>query len=67
MLKGLSPVASPELLKVLAEMGHGDEIILADAHFSGHTFGKRVLRADELRIPQLLGTIILKKGVTPSI
>ena len=33
MLKGINPILSPELLKTLAEMGHGDEIILADAHF----------------------------------
>jgi L-fucose mutarotase/ribose pyranase (RbsD/FucU family) len=33
MLKGISPYLSPDLLKTLAEMGHGDEIILADAHF----------------------------------
>jgi len=49
---------SPELLKVLAEMGHGDEIVLADAHFPGHTLGKRVVRADGLRIAQLLDGII---------
>lgn len=58
MLKGISPVVSPELLKVLDEMGHGDEIILSDAFFPGHTFGKRVLRADGLRIPQLLEGIM---------
>ncbi len=58
MLKGLSPVLTPDLLKTLAEMGHGDEIVLADAHFPGHTFGKRVLRADGLRVPQLLDGII---------
>jgi L-fucose mutarotase len=58
MLKGISPVITPDLLKILAEMGHGDEIVLADAHFPGHTFGKRVLRADGLRIPQLLDGII---------
>jgi L-fucose mutarotase len=58
MLKGISPVITPDLLKVLAEMGHGDEIILADAHFPGHTFGKRVLRADGIRIPALLEGII---------
>ena len=33
MLKGISPLISPELLKVLCEMGHGDEIVLADANF----------------------------------
>ena len=58
MLKGISPIISPDLLKVLAEMGHGDEIILADAHFPGHTFCKHVLRADGLRIPALLEGII---------
>jgi L-fucose mutarotase len=58
MLKGLSPYLSPDLLKVLAEMGHGDEIILADAHFPGHTFCQRVLRADGVRISSLLDAII---------
>ncbi len=58
MLKGISPVVSPELLKVLAEMGHGDEIVLADAHFPGHTLCKRVIRADGLSVPQLLDGII---------
>ena len=58
MLKGISPVVSPELLKVLAEMGHGDEIVLADAHFPGHTLGGRVVRADGLRVAQLLDGII---------
>ncbi len=58
MLKGISPVISPELLKILAEMGHGDEIVLSDAHFPGHTMGQRVLRADGINIPQLLDGII---------
>ncbi len=46
MLKGISPAISPALLAVLSEMGHGDEIVLADAHFPGRTFNSRVLRAD---------------------
>ena len=58
MLKGISPVLSPELLKILAEMGHGDELILADAHFPGHTFCSRVVRADGVRIPTLLDGIV---------
>jgi L-fucose mutarotase len=58
MLKGIHPAISPELLKTLAEMGHGDEIILADAHFPGHTFGSRVLRADGLSVPTLLEGIL---------
>jgi len=58
MLKGISPLISPELLAVLARMGHGDEIVLADAHFPGETFNPRVLRADGLKIPQLLEAIL---------
>ena len=58
MLKGISPVVSPDLLKTLAEMGHGDEIVISDAHFPGHTFNSRVLRADGLDADQLLAGII---------
>lgn len=58
MLKGISPVISPALLKILAEMGHGDELILADAHFPGHTFCKTVIRADGLGISALLEGIL---------
>lgn len=58
MLKGISPLISPELLQVLFRMGHGDEIILADAHFPGESFNSRVLRADGLRIPELLEAIL---------
>ena len=58
MLKGIHPAIGPELLKVLAEMGHGDEIILADAHFPGHSFNDQVLRADGLKITTLLDAIL---------
>ena len=58
MLKGISPVISPELLSVLCRMGHGDEIVLADAHFPGETFHGLVLRADGIRIPELLEGIL---------
>ena len=58
MLKGIHPAIGPELLKVLAEMGHGDEIILADAHFPGHSFNDQVLRADGVRITTLLDGIL---------
>lgn len=58
MLKGISPLISPELLGILARMGHGDEIILADAHFPGETFNARVLRADGLKIADLLAAIL---------
>lgn len=58
MLKGVSPLLSPQLLATLCEMGHGDEIVLADAHFPGQSVGRRVLRADGLRIPALLDAIL---------
>ncbi|MGL5498691.1 MAG: L-fucose mutarotase [Aeromonas sobria] len=54
MLKGISPLISPELLKVLAQMGHGDEIILADAHFPAHSMGPQVIRMDGLGVDHLL-------------
>lgn len=58
MLKGISPLLSPDLLALLSRMGHGDEIVLADAHFPGESFNKNVLRADGLRIPDLLAAIL---------
>ncbi len=61
MLRGIDPVISPELLDVLFRMGHGDEIVLADAFFPGDSFGQKVVRADGIRIPQLL------KGILPLI
>ena len=53
MLKGISPIISPELLKILCEMGHGDEIVIADANFPSVTYGKRVIRADGMSIKKL--------------
>lgn len=46
MLKGIDPLLTPELLKVLAEMGHGDEIVVADANFTAVSLslGKPLLR-----------------------
>jgi len=58
MLVGISPLISPELLVVLHRMGHGDELVLADAHFPGHTMNDRVVRADGLRIGPLLDAIL---------
>lgn len=58
MLKGISPLLSPELLANLCAMGHGDEVVLADAHFPGDTMCSNVIRADGLRIPDLLAGIL---------
>ena len=59
MLKGISPAISPELLKTLAEMGHGDEIVFSDAHFPAHSVNAHVIRADGLGCADLL------KGLAP--
>lgn len=40
MLKGIDPLLSPELLKILCEMGHGEEIVLVDANFTSQTLGQ---------------------------
>jgi L-fucose mutarotase len=58
MLIGIDPVISPELLDVLFRMGHGDEIVLADAFFPGNSMNSRVVRADGIRIPALLDGIL---------
>lgn len=58
MLKNISPLFSPELLATLYAMGHGDEIVLADAHFPGDTYNENVIRADGLKIPALLDAIL---------
>ncbi|MHC4708451.1 MAG: RbsD/FucU family protein, partial [Planctomycetota bacterium] len=58
MLKGISPLLGPELLGVLSRMGHGDEIVLADAHFPGEKYNDYVMRADGLRIADLLDAIL---------
>jgi L-fucose mutarotase len=58
MLRGISPLISPDLLATLCRMGHGDELLLADAHFPGHSLGPLVLRADGLRVADLLDAIL---------
>ncbi|MCL1813604.1 MAG: L-fucose mutarotase [Treponema sp.] len=58
MLIGIDPVISPELLDVLIRMGHGDELVLADAFFPGNTFNSSVIRADGIRVPALLKGIL---------
>lgn len=58
MLIGISPLIGPDLLATLCRMGHGDELVLADAHFPAESVGRRVLRADGLRIADLLDGIL---------
>ena len=58
MLKGISPVISPELIKILMEMGHGDELIIADGNFPAASIAQRLVRADGLGCSILLDAIL---------
>ena len=58
MLKGIPKILSPELLKVLCEMGHTDELTIGDGNFPGHTYGKRVIRMDGHGVLEILEAIL---------
>lgn len=60
MLKNISPLLSPELLKVLCEMGHGDELVIADGNFPAESMGRGaiVLRADGHGVPEILDAVL---------
>ena len=60
MLKGISPMLTPELLKVLCEMGHSDIIVIADGNFPAETMGKNsiVIRMDGHGVPEILEAIL---------
>lgn len=58
MLKNIPTNISPELLKILCEMGHSDELIIADGNFPSASMGKRVLRYDASDVPNLLKSIL---------
>lgn len=57
MLKGISPLLTPELLKTIAEMGHGDELAIGDCNFPAQSMGKRCIRADGHKAIALLDAI----------
>lgn len=58
MLKGISPLIQPELLKTLAEMGHGDEIVIGDGNFPAASIGKRCIRCDGQKVTELVDAIL---------
>lgn len=58
MLKNIDPVISPELLKILSEMGHGDEIVFGDGNFPAASMGKRVVRLDGHDMPRILEAVL---------
>jgi len=58
MLKGIPPVLSPELLKILMEMGHGDEIVIGDGNFPAASIANRLVRLDGHGVPEILDAIM---------
>jgi L-fucose mutarotase len=58
MLKRISPIISPDLLFMIAQMGHGDELVLADANFPSVAIAQRLVRADGSAVPPLLKAIL---------
>ena len=58
MLKGVPEILSPALMAWLMEMGHGDELVLADGHFPAASHAQRLVRADGHGVPALLEAIL---------
>lgn len=58
MLKNIPSILSPELLKILMEMGHGDEIVIADGNFPGASMAQRLVRLDGHGVPPILEAIL---------
>ncbi len=58
MLKGIPSIISPELLKVLAEMGHGDEIVICDANCPGYRLNEKCLRCDVKNAAEILEAVL---------
>ena len=58
MLKGISSILSPELLKILMEMGHGDEIVIGDGNFPAQSMGRRIVRLDGHGVPEILDAVM---------
>ena len=58
MLKHIPEILTPELLKVLMEMGHGDEIVIADGNFPGAAIAQRLTRLDGHGVPEILDAVM---------
>ena len=58
MLKGIPGLISPDLIKIMMEMGHGDELVLADSNFPAASNAKRLIRYDGIRLAALLDDIL---------
>lgn len=58
MLKGIPAILSPELLKILMEMGHGDELVIGDGNFPAAAYAQRLVRCDGHNITEILNAIL---------
>ena len=58
MLNGISPIIPPDLLKIMDEMGHGDEIVFGDGNYPSASFAKRLVRCDGRSVTELLEAIL---------
>ena len=58
MLKGIPDIISPDLLKILHEMGHGDDLVIGDANYPAASNARNLVRADGHGVPELLDAIL---------
>ena len=58
MLKGIPKIISPDLLKILACMGHGDELVISDAHFPAHSIHNNVVHIDAVGSPEIMKAVL---------
>lgn len=58
MLKNIPNILSPDLLKILMEMGHGDEIVIADGNFPAASIAQRLIRLDGHNVPEVLEAVL---------
>ena len=58
MLKGIPSILSPELLKIMMEMGHGEEIVIGDGNFPSASLGPKVVRCDGHGVPELMEAML---------
>lgn len=58
MLKNVPALLSPELLKIIMEMGHGDELVIGDGNFPAASCAQRLIRLDGLGVPEILESLL---------
>ncbi len=58
MLRGIDPILSPDLLRVLRAMGHGDDVVIADANFPGESIARTLIRLDGIDAPRVVRAVL---------